>query len=342
MRRYIQFNNLVFDGRVESQDNLTLNFKSKTTENNLWHGNYMAFNGKLKSTSLNLKVLYDIRELPCEYRAYFKSFVISNIIEQGKLWAIDDNNRLIYANATIDNYTYDDSYEPEIELDLSFNLYEGVWHIADTVCTFMVDWSICSFLECIGYRDIKECDNCYTGTLNLCLEGCCDCDQITCEDTLCNIDLSTVDRNKRVVYDEVLGRRLNGKRALGYGLELMTHGEYLKSENLYIPTDLPCLCDIYINGFFETPYITVNGNENYFDLTSTDDEDQRMMGIKCNGDIVEIVDCEETILSIDKWNVPSGQSFGFELKPLYNNIAINRGLTDGAFEVYIKPHSLTL
>ena len=164
---------------------------------------------------------------------------------------------------------------------------------------------------------------------------------MTVEDSLYNINLSKVNGDKFVIDDEVLGRKLNGKKALGYKLEMMKSGIYLKSENLYIPTDIPCYCDIYLYGIFDTPYIKINDNENYLDL-KTSGHSARLVGMKCNGDLVEIADCVEGVLPIKSWQVPNGQEFGFELKPLYNNISIIRGTTNGAFEVYVRPHCLTI
>lgn len=352
-RKYIQFNDLVFDefDMIREVDNSSTTFKVNSTEYSYSRGSYVAFkSGYLnpQETEISMTIRLNMNKLPCEMREFYSSFVIEQLNQPGKLWAIK-NNTLVWAYAYVSSYSeIQDSPKDTLELDVDFVLYEGVWHKANRYKTFLTPFDICTFMDCLGYKEIPckplEEDCCVTcKTKPIAETGClCCCPDITKEMALCYSKEQLQDMYKygcstnkyKIVYDCVLGEKLFGDTFDKVCSKTSCDG--VIAGMFYSDTDIPTEgITIRLEGKMKNPYVEINGNGNYIE-----GEFDGTLVIHPNGDVYYGNDCCLQLIE-PSWRVPSNMSYGWKVKPRNNRLIVHMG-TCCAVCVYFEIDALTL
>lgn len=351
-RRYIQFNNLVF-GSVIDADDYTATWKTSDTEYGFIHGAYTPFKrkgGLLRSGRVSMTVVLNMQQLPCEDRPFYVRFVKNELATQGRLWAVQDNT-LIWAYAYLTSYRESTrSRTNELEIDLNFELPEGVWHKADKRKTYLVPFDPCDFMDCYDYHEADPCvDNCcdcdskpmidsrcYTVDIACCdckpIKICdCDCDAVTKEQSLCMMkDVLQKFYDCEVQY-RVIYSCIAAKKYFGDFLDDNRTGQKFCNDcggpisgRLYSDTDLPTDgVKITLRGEMQNPYIEINGNGN-----TIKGEYSGVLEIRPDGTVYAYKDencpCEEP-LPVDTWMIPSGMEYGWTVEQGYNRVIIDPG-----------------
>lgn len=171
-RKYIQYNDLVFDGygMLGEYDASSVSFKVTTHARSFGNGSYAPFkspNAFVEESSVSLTLWLKEKKLPCDVRPFYRSFVIEQLSKHGKLWAVQDNT-LVWAYATVQSYSeMVEHANGKLGIDVDFLLYEGVWHKADKQKTFLHPYDLCTFMDCFDYKEYQPCNG-----INL--TQCCD------------------------------------------------------------------------------------------------------------------------------------------------------------------------
>ncbi len=342
-RRYIQFNDLVFDSfdMISGYDG-SWNFKGSSTEYSYRHGSYRPFKKPylyVSERQVSMTITFDLRKVPCDQRRFFTRFADEELAKVGKLWCIK-NGQLMWAIAAVDSISENYSRRDDrIVYDVNFVIPGGVWHKADTSNTFLVPYDICNFMDCKGYRDVGNCnccDMCTDGLVNDEDCGCCCNDSLTEDMMLChNLDevrgANTVgisvwdgcNSPYRIVYDCEAGSRFMAERFHGQRLcvEDLCDGTIIAGR-VYSDTEIPTDdVTVTLRGKFSNPWITINENTNIIE-----GEYDGVLIIKSNGDVYYTTDeecCEPTLLDPTVWEVPSGMAYGWEINPGYNSVVVH-------------------
>lgn len=347
-RRYVQFNDFVFDGydMIRDDSDGSMSFKTTSTEYTYRHGNYVAFKknhmiASQQTVSMTLKLR--LKKLPCNMRQYYRDFAIGELTKPGKLWAVQ-NNELIWAYAYLTNYSELGSSERDtIEIDIDMVVYEGVWHKADKAKTFLKPYDVCSFLDCQGFKETPDpCKNCCTDCVEEHTEACCcDCSGVEKDWALCYFkDLQffykRCNAGYQIEYNCQKGQEFFGDDYLG--TRLCDKGDCcdnIIAGQVYSDTDIPTDgITIILTGGAKNPWITINGNTNILE-----GEYDGTLTISPSGDVINTVDCCDTEVSPDKWVVPQGNSYGWEIHRGNNQVSIS---SCGTRCAYIQVDSLTI
>lgn len=348
-RRYVQFNNLVFDGYdMISDGTVDVGFKSSTTPYPYSHGSYVAFKSEYmyaeeQTVSMTLKL--KMKKLPCDMRPFYRSFAIGELTRVGKLWAVQ-NNELVWAFAFISNYAEStDSIANVLEIDVDFVVYEGVWHKADKQKTFLKPYDVCSFLDCYDFQTIDPCEK---KSLNCCVDCFekneykgCDCDKCTNVDpewALClHKDLQgfyACNGGYQIEYNCRKGQEYFGDDYLGTKICKKDSCSTVIAGQVYSDTDIPTTgITIVLSGGGNNTAITINDNTNII----KGDYDG-VLTITPSGDIIHTKDCCDIVLDPSVVEIPQGNTWGFEMHRGKNRVIIENGGTCA----YIQVDSLTI
>lgn len=191
-RRFIQYNDLVFDGTesINASPSESITTKYSTTEYMFRNGSYHKLNGKqvlLKEDKITLDLAIRTTDWDLVNIQAHQDFIKDSLLTVGKLWAIDTGGQLIWCMAILDSYTptyewnlRDDGY---LQFQVSFTNPEAVWHKANGYTTWLMPYKNCSFVNMIA--------SCYSNNTcrALCmtsktLDGVCD----DCKKDCCNLD----------------------------------------------------------------------------------------------------------------------------------------------------------
>lgn len=355
-RRYLQFNNLVFDSidMIKDADGGSVSFKGDSQNYSFGHGAYRPLKSSVmyaEAQEVSMTIVLYLKKLPCEYRPFYKDFAISELSKAGKLWAIEGNT-LLWTNAVVTQISQDYSArEDTIEIDVDFELYDGIWRKADKQKTFLVPYDICTLFDCKGYREINPCTDgdCCISCVDKEIEqrllddcACCCTDELTKEMALCyHKDLSDFygicDTPYQIWYDCEKAERFFGT----LGAKLCENGvcDGIIAGRFYSETDIPTDdVKITLHGTFSSPSIEINGNENIikgeYDGTLT---------ILSSGDVYYEKEgsCCDTLLDPSVWSIPQGMTYGFTVKPQNNRVIINANTCCGMACAYIEAQALT-
>ena len=202
-KRYLQFNDLVFDGYDMISDyDEPLQFKGTSTAYSYGHGSYAPFKNDylyVSERQVNMTITLKMKKLPCEFRESYLRFAIQELSKPGKLWAIR-GNEILWANARVNNIRpVNNGKKNRVVFDIEFVVPGGVWHKADKQRTFLLPYEVCSYMSecrqmesynpCISSKGGGDCceacqDNkMFESQRDLC--GCCCDDVITADMSLC-------------------------------------------------------------------------------------------------------------------------------------------------------------
>lgn len=354
-RRYLQFNNLVFDGADVIRDaDASVSFKHNSQPYSYGHGSYFPIKAEsmfVEELEISMTVTFVVDKLPCEYRPYYRQYILEELTKVGKLWAVQ-NNELVWADAAITGYAEDtSSRHGTITVDIDFLVYGGVWHKADKQRTFLVPFDVCLFMECKGYRTLNPCssDDCCQSCLDkhfeesLMDECCCCCDELTRDMQLCqHLDelqyfYAGCDSPYQIVYDCTKAEQFADKY-LGQKICTNDSCSHQIVGRIYSETDIPTNgVTVIIDGNMHNPSIDINGNKNILN-----GDYEGVLKIYPNGDAYfQNAQCCETLIDPSKWVVPEGNTYGWTIYPRNNRISINLNECCGFSCAYIQVDGLT-
>lgn len=332
-RRYVQFNDLVFDHvDMISADDLTVSFKRTDTEYTHRHGSYVPHESRYllaEASNFSMTITLRMKKLPCDARPFYADFAKTQLAQVGRLWAVS-NNKLIWAWAELRSFGEAVNVKKDtVEYDVDVYLPEGIFHKADTKKTFLLPWDVCDFMNCYGYKDIDSCDCCTTcGDTEDAGCICCECNEITEDMALCHHqgDLQgyySCQADYRIVYDCEAAARFNNTISNYLGQKMCTETGLI-SGLLYSNTDIESdWVKIRIHGNVVNPRITINGNTNiiigeYENLLINPDGSVNYWTDEC---------ADIRTADVDAWVVPrdEGMTYGWKIKPGNNSIMIETG-----------------
>ena len=344
-KRYLQFNDLVFDGYDMISDyNEPMQYKGSSTAYSYTHGSYRAFKSDylyVSERQVSMTITLKLKKIPCEYRKWYAQFAEQELSKPGRLWAIK-NGEILWAYAAVTSMNpINSGKQDEIVWDVEFTIPGGVWHKADKLKTFVLPYDVCSLMDCKGFEDYDPCANV---TCENCCEDCkeqkllkerkerCDCccdHDFTTEQMLCfNTDKLQAfygcDTPYQFVYDCESALKLTTERALGqkFCVEDICNDSVI-SGRFYSDTDIPTEdMTITIIGDMKNPWITINGNTNIIE-----GEFSGELTIHSSGDVYyrpcNDGCCEPELLDPSAWVIPSGNNYGWTIHPQRNSITVH-------------------
>lgn len=353
-RRYIQFNDLVFDGYDMISDfDSEVSFKGSSTEYSYGHGSYRPFKRNylfVEEREVSMTITLRLEKIPCDQREFYNRFVTEELAKPGKLWSIK-NGTLMWAIAAVTNISENFSMSKnKLVYNINFVIPGGIWYKADTHKTFLAPYDVCTLMDCKGYQKEADCNcscmNCTDEPVTDC--SCCCTDGITEDMALCHHldDLQgfySCFTPYRIVYDCSLAEKFSSERYLGQRLCVKdVCGDSVIAGQFYSSTEIPTEdATIIITGQMYNPWIKINGN-----LNIIKGEYDGALIVKSNGDVYYQEDksecCEPELLGNRLWIVPSGNEYGWTIKPGNNSIVVNLNMCCNAGCVYIQHDAIAL
>lgn len=353
-RKYLQFNDLVFDSYSVDTD-YSVAFRNTVTP-------YTYVNGSLPTLvsgtqlvdaqTVPLTLSLSAGTVPCDQWVYFKDYVLDNITRPGRLWAVE-GARVLWAYAYVSDYSevYDND-TGVFEIAVTFVVYEGFWHISDKRKTFLYPYNPCHFNIDNKYQQARGdccCGGCPTiDSLNKCVRCLNDCDNDMIE-SLCGSDeemfsglYEDCTPKYRLSYDCELALKKWGEDKLrGYAIckEKVCEGNL--AGRFYSDTILDTeTWTLTLVGKFHNPYIELNDNafiikgdyDGVLTLYSTGDM------TFSNGDEC----CEARPLEQTLWELPYGSTFSMKIKHGWNTIYVETNDCCSAACVYYTVDAITV
>lgn len=344
-KRYLQFNNLVFDGydMISSTDEQVTYKETDAQSYSHTHGSYMPYKSDylyVNAGSVSMTLTFHMKKIPCEDRPYYLRFVDQELGRPGRLWAIK-NGEIIWAFASVRSKHPIDTNEPwKAEYDIEFTLPEGVWHKADKQKTFVLPYNVCTMMECKGFEDYNPCEDaevydncCEIGQQKKFWENfrdrcfCCCVDTITKDMMLCYHlkelqQFYGCDTPFQLVYDCDHAEKFKDNDFLGQKFCIKnTCEDHIIASRFYSETDMPTdKVEIVLVGHMKDPMININGN-----LNVVKGEYDGVLHIKPSGDIYYSSDecCDGTLLDPEVWIIPKGADYGWTIYPQMNSLIID-------------------
>lgn len=356
-KRYLQFNNLVFDGLDMLSDyDGDISFKGSSTEYSYGHGAYRPLKNSylyVSEQTVSMTLTFRMKKMRCEHRPFYVRFAKEELTRPGKLWAIE-NNELMWANAVATSISPNYSRKEDIAVyDVSFSIPGGVWHKADKQKTFLVPYDSCEFMECKGYRILNPCGGVSGECCDVCEDNriverdacfCCCTDELTEDMQLCHHlnDLQGLygcNTPWQIVWDCDHAEMFSREKFLGQKLcKKDICDDSVIAGMIYSETDIPTEeVSIIIDGVMNSPYIIINGNKNIIE-----GEYEGVLEIKSSGDIIYTsCDGEET-LSPEVWTIPEGNIYGWTINPGNNSVVVYLNSCCSNACVYIQHDAITI
>lgn len=342
-KRYLQFNDLVFDGYdMISDSSEPVQYKGSSTAFSYTHGSYRAYKGDylyVSERQVSMTITLKMKKIPCEHRKFYAQFAEQELGRAGKLWAIK-NGEILWAFASVVNKNpITNGKQDEIVWDVEFVIPGGVWHKADKLKTFMIPYDVCALMDCKGFEEHNPCEYSCENCCDSCVEqkllkerkercDCC-CEGLTEDMALCHhIDelqaFYGCDTPFQLVYSCADAEKFNREQAFGQKLCVDAHcNQSVIAGRIYSDTDIPTeSMTITIIGDMVNPWITINGNKNI-----VEGEYNGMLTIYPSGDVYylpcEDECCEPTLLDPSAWVIPEGNEYGWTIYPQSNSVTVN-------------------
>ncbi|GCF92506.1 hypothetical protein NRIC_03970 [Enterococcus florum] len=354
-RKYLQINDLVIDNYEMLQDaDLSGGFKVATHEYSFGHGSYSPSRKRQQFSTeqrLSLSIKVNYRKFEREQRKFFKDWVMMNISQSGRVWAIE-GNQLLWAFAKVENFSEPYSVERfSLEMDIDLVLYEGIWHKADVRKTFLKPYLACNFLECLDFQEVDECLDCCVGCLqpanDLCTKCMCKCESLDAESSLCEMkwNISQVfnencEDSYQIIYNCEAGKKIWGEKMLGHKLCKEEACKNLIAGQFYSDTVLETdQVEIILDGNVEDLVIEINGNR--MRIKGTYDG---KLKLQSSGDIYYQSSecCNWELVDMNNLVIPNGHTFGFFVRHGMNSVVIETNNCCDMTCVYIKVDSITI
>lgn len=364
-KRYLQFNELVFDGfDMISEYDEPLQFKGSSTPYSYGHGSYMPLKSDFLYVSerqVNMTISLKLTKVSCEFREKYVKFALMELVKPGRLWAIR-GNEIMWAFARVNNLRPVNSGKQNVvEYDVEFIVPGGVWHKADKAKTFLVPYNVCSYIDCkdigsfnpvansVGIGDC--CDSCEENKILARQVDRCDCcctDDLTADMALgYHLDelqrFYSCDTPYQIAYDCDAAKRFNRNHILGQKICTNDCAGGIISGQFFSDTDIPTDdLTIVIIGRMKNPRIKINDNENIIK-----GEYDGILTIEPSGDVYFQTSecCEPELLDTDVWSIPTDSDYGWYVKPQANGIVINTNICSDECStacVYIDHTAITI
>lgn len=345
-KRYLQFNDLVFDGYdMISEYDESLQYKGSSTPYVYGHGSYRPLKSKslyVSERQVNMTITLKLKKIPCDQRGYYVQFAEQELGKPGILWAIK-NNEIIWAMAAVNNIRpVHNGKQYEMVYDVEFVIPGGVWHKADKQRTFVLPYDVCSLMDCKGFQDYDPCRSINADCCGSCIEeqllesrkercDCC-CEDLTPDMALCYHlhDLQAFygcETPFQLVYDCESAGKFNQEKAFGQKLCVTDMCDSaVISGRFYANTDIETDgVTLTLVGDYKNPWIKINGNINVIR-----GEYSGKLIIYPNGDVYYQANecCEPELLPLlgdddsPRWVVPQGEDYGWMIQPGQNSIVI--------------------
>lgn len=358
-KRYLQFNNLVFDGYdMISETSEPVRYKTNSTAYSYGHGSYMPLKADymfVEERSVSMTITLKMKKLPCEYREYYARFSEQELGRPGRLWAIR-NNEIIWAFAIPTNLrVVTHNRQDEVVWDIEFAIPSGVWTKADKLKTFVLPYDVCTFMECKEFKTINPCEDvnptgdcCLDCQINKALEKanydercfCCCVDTICPDMALCYYtdrlqEFYSCDTPFQLVYDCEKAEQFSDK-PLGQKLCTKDACSNIIAGRFYSETDIPSTeVSIEIVGTMKNPAITINGNTNVIK------GEYEHLKVDADGSVYEITECCMNLKSPSVWEVSANMNYGWTIYPQENSIIVDLGSCCTRSCVFIQHNALT-
>lgn len=366
-KRYLQFNDLVFDGYDMISDyDEPITYKGSSTAYTNGHGSYMPFKTSylyVSERQVNMTITLKLKKLPCEHRTNYVKFAEQELGRPGRLWAIK-NNELIWSFARVNNIRpVNSGRQNEVEYDIEFIVPGGVWHKANKQKTFLLPYNVCSFMDCKEFAEYNPCEF---------SEGETECDGLRTEnkaerrrveELCCTCCLDDVSADMALCYHQ---NELQAFYGCDTPYQLLYScskaSEYLKADafgqvvrirdmcidstlsgRFYSDTDIPTEeVTLTIIGNMVNPRITINDNTNVIQ-----GEYDGTLIIEPSGDVYFKASdcCDAQLLDPSVWEVPEDMIYGWTINPLWNGIIVEMNLccsVDDKPRIYIDHSAITL
>ena len=338
-KRYLQFNDLVFDGYDMISDyDEPLQYKGSSTAYSYRHGSYRAYKSDylyVSERQVNMTITLKMKKIPCDYRQFYPQFAEQELGRPGRLWAIK-NNTIIWAFASVNNMRpVNNGRKDELVWDVEFVIPGGVWHKADAHKTFVLPYDVCTLMECKGFEEHGTCEPCCDSCTDKKLieelrdRYCCCCDEdLKADMALCHHkDMLQAfygcDTPYQLVYSCEAAEKFSKERALGQRICVDdVCGDSVIAGRIYSDTDIPTEnMTITLIGDMKSPQIDINGNTNIIA-----GEYSGTLTITASGDVYfqpcKDKCCEPELLDPSVWTVPNGNDYGWTLKPQLNSVIV--------------------
>ena len=278
-KRYLQFNNLVFDGYDMISDyDEPVSYKGSSTAYSYGHGSYRPLKADylyVNERQVNMTITLKVKKVPCEYREFYVRFAEQELQRPGRLWAIK-NNEILWAYAVVNNIRPVNHMRKDVVIwDIEFVIPGGVWHKADKLKTFVLPYDVCTFMDCKDYKKLDPCEEKKT-TGDCCLDCinnkfekvnyeekcfCCCVDTICPDMALCYVDdlqaFYSCDTPYQFVYDCEKAEQFNDGEPLGQKICTKDSCSNIIAGRFYSETDIPTQeVSISIVGSMKNPAIT--------------------------------------------------------------------------------------
>lgn len=357
-KRYLQFNDLVFDGYDMISDyDEPIQYKGSSTARSYGHGSYRAFKNDylyVSERQVNMTITLNLKKIPCEYRKFYVQFVEQELGKPGRLWAIK-NNTILWAFAAVNNVRpVNNGKQYELVYDVEFVIPGGVWHKAHQDRTFVLPYDVCYLMDCKGFENYSDCNCCpvcddknlYKDMRDRC--GCCCDGDLTSDMALCkHLDelqnFYGCDTPYQLVYNCEIAQQFTSEKAFGQRLcvdDICT--DSIIAGQIYSDTDIPTdNMTITLVGTMKNPWITINGNTNIIE-----GEYVGKLIIDSSGDVYyqQSDCCEAELLDPSVWSIPSGNDYGWTIYPQLNSVVVQTNVCcsqNGRNCVYIDHESIT-
>ena len=359
-KRYLQFNNLVFDGYDMISDyDEPVSYKGSSTAYSYGHGSYRPLKADylyVNERQVNMTITLNLKKVPCEYREFYVRFAEQELQRAGRLWAIK-NNEILWAYAVVNNIRPVNHMKKDVVIwDIEFIIPGGVWHKADKQKTFVLPYDVCTFMECKNYKKLQPCKDisitgdCCIDCINAKAEKkdkwedrcfCCCVDTICFDMALCYHlnDLQafyTCDTPYQLVYDCEKAEQFNKGEPLGQKICNKDITSSIIAGRFYSETDIPTeSVSITIKGVMKNPAITINGNTNVIK------GEYEYLRIDADGSVYELTECCENLLEPSVWEIPASMNYGWTVYPQENSIIVDMGACCGRSCVWIRHDAIT-
>lgn len=366
-KRYLQFNDLVFDGvDMISDYDETLQFKGSSIAYSYGHGSYMPLEDDYLYVSerpANMTLTLKLNKLPCEYREDYVRFAIQELSKPGKLWAIR-GNEILWANARVNNLRpVNQNKQNIVVFDIEYLIPGGAWYKADKQRTFLLPYELCGLMECKGFAQYNSVVSSRGGSKSYCEPCednkfvqrmaeecvCCSCDEITADMAL-GFHLNELqafygcDTPYQLVYDCVAAESFNLNPAFGQRICVDDIcDDTVIAGQIYSETDIPTKeVSIVLMGDAKDPQITINDNTNIIK-----GEYHGKLTINASGDVyyTENECCDAELLNPSVWDIPANMNYGWMIYPKFNKVIVETNIccsSSGTACIYVDHSPITM
>lgn len=348
-RKYLQFNDLVFDTYTANAD-YSASFKAGTISYNYANGALPSIRKGTQYTqpqSLSITIQQDTRRFNCDQKTLYKEHVLTQLTKTGRLWAVDGHN-LLWAWAFISDYSevYEETLD-RLSIDVVFVIYEGVWHIADRLRTFLFPHDPCQFDTCGQYEFVPEpcIDYIQTNATPCCTSCYCISDDLI--EALCGASESIYDGLYatcsplyRIEYDCGRAERVWGKNLLlGVGQCKASNSAERIDGRFYSNTILDTTGTFTFVGTFKDLLFTLNGNSVRIKGTYNG-----YLTIHSNGEVTygPTDECPGEPINLNNIEIPNGSTLGLTVVHGWNSFNIETNNCTASACFYYRIDAITI